>query len=248
MSMKSPWFLLGISLICLVGGWMVPVLKGREEVSIVIFAIPFLLSACFPLVRQSVKDWGAKRAGYVWLALSLFAYLIESIGTQTGFPYGQFEYLSGTGPLLFGVPVWLPLAWAPLLLGAWQVSVRITASKAGRILLSASLLVLLDLVLDPGAVALGIWRYDAIRSGTSPQYFFVPWSNFAGWLVSGSLGAWLLSRFSLPSSPKLAYWLLPMVAGLSFWTGVVAREGYGFPTILGLLLLLALLALVGRDE
>lgn len=227
---------------------MVPVLKGKEEVSIAIFAIPFLLLACFPLARQSVKDWGVKRVGYVWLALSLFAYLIESIGTHTGFPYGQFEYLSGTGPLLFGVPVWLPLAWVPLLLGAWQVSLRITASKAGRIFLSASLLVLLDLVLDPGAVALGVWRYDATQSGANSQYFFVPWSNFAGWFFSGGLGAWFLSRFVLPRSPKLAYWLLPILASVSFWTGVVAREGYGFPTILGLLLLLALLVLVGRDE
>jgi putative membrane protein len=49
-----------------------------------------------------------------------------------------------------------------------------------------ALIILVDLVLDPAAVSLGIWTY-------SEGFFYgVPLSNFVGWLISGSLAILML--------------------------------------------------------
>ena len=54
------------------------------------------------------------------------------------------------------------------------------------ILIGAVILTLLDMVLDPGAVLLGFWSFDA-----GGWYYNVPRSNFVGWLLSGSVGMFL---------------------------------------------------------
>ena len=47
-----------------------------------------------------------------------------------------------------------------------------------------------DLVLDPGAVRLGFWRY-----ASNIGFYGVPISNFVGWLVTGSIAAIVIEIF-----------------------------------------------------
>lgn len=116
--------------------------------------------------------------------LCLYAWTVETIGVRTGYPYGSFEYGVDLGPMLAGeVPVALPLLFLPLVANAYLLSLLLLGGAAGRtalrVPLAVALAVATDLVLDPAAVAVGFWTYEAGGS-----YYGVPWTNFAGWVLS----------------------------------------------------------------
>src|SRR3712207_5778848 len=118
-------------------------------VSTVLIALPSLIAL--------FAHHGPRRAALAVLAVSAFAYAVESVGVATGFPYETFFYGEALGPRLLGlVPYLLPVTYVPLVIGA--VAAAWTPGRlAPRIALAALLLVLIDVVLDPGATALGFW-------------------------------------------------------------------------------------------
>ena len=170
------------------------------------------------------------------LALSAFAYAIESLGVATGFPYGRFFYGESLGPTVAGlVPILLPVSYVPLVVGA------VAAAWGGPRLLhvawSALILVWIDAVLDPGATSLGFWVWPE-----GGAYYGVPPSNFAGWLLSGALAAVLLlatGRWAEPPRPAL---LDSAAIATALWTAVAAFSGIILPALLGTALFVFLLA------
>ena len=179
---------------------------------------------------------GPRRATLSLLALSAFAYAIESLGVATGFPYGRFFYGDALGPTVAGlVPFLLPVSYAPLVLGA------VAAAWGGPRLLhvawSALILVWMDAVLDPGATSLGFWVWPE-----GGAYYGVPLSNFAGWLLSCALASALLlaiGRWAEPPRPAL---LDSAAISTAFWTAVAALSGLILPTLIGTALFVFLLA------
>ncbi|MDY6817716.1 MAG: bisanhydrobacterioruberin hydratase [Halobacteriales archaeon] len=121
------------------------------------------------------------------VALTAFTYGIEFLGVTTGFPYGEFVYQTDLGPMLFGeIPAALPIFFFPLLLNSYLL-ILLLLPRAGRlqtIPLAAAVVITMDFVLDPAAVALGFWEYAA-----AGVYYGVPASNFLGWLGSGTVAA-----------------------------------------------------------
>lgn len=187
----------------------------------------FWLSCYIPFVRSFRKK------GVVWLVLlGLCGYTIESLGILTCFPYGCFEYSDQLGPKLFGLVPWmLFFTRPPLVIGVWGLIEQHGARIAGpafwkywirRVLkwhCWGLLLVLVDLVLDPIAVRMGLWSY--------PEWGFwfgVPLSNFAGWMLSGTVGIAILNlliwsrdpniREKKPQSYAMGLWLF-----LAFFLG-----------------------------
>ena len=189
-----------------------------SPIFVVLFSVPLLVGL-----------WHSHRIKglLAFAAVGVFGIAIETVGLLTGFPYGEFTYGGMLGPLLpGGAPILLPFAYVPLVIGA----VALVHAKPGlRVLLATLLLVAIDLVLDPGAVAFGLWSFTgpAILHG-------VPLSNFIGWLVSGSIAV-LLTRVFIDPEPRLSFSLLLHV---SFWTGVVAGFDLLVPTIVGVILMI----------
>jgi putative membrane protein len=136
-----------------------------------------LLAGVVPLVDR--------RAAALLGALTAYAYGIEIIGIATGWPYGDFRYVVDLGPMVSGVPIGLPVFFLPLVVNAYLLSLLLLGDRGRRrrIHLPAVLAVVLaiDLVLDPAAVAIGFWAYEG--SG----YYGVPASNYLGWLLSGTV-------------------------------------------------------------
>ena len=127
-----------------------------------------------------------RKATLALVALTLYSYGIELVGVRTGWPYGEFTYGVDLGPMLFGeVPLGLPVFFFPLVLNAYLLVLLLFGERAERpwLRLPATLatVILVDLVLDPGAVAIGFWEYQV------QQFYGVPWSNYGGWLLSGAV-------------------------------------------------------------
>jgi putative membrane protein len=106
--------------------------------------------------------------------------------------------------MVAGVPVGLPVFFLPLVVNSYLLVVlllpqlgrswpgrlgRVGTERFRRLLAALAVVLVVDLVLDPAAVALGFWAYDG-----GGIYYGVPLSNFAGWLLSGAIAVSLVDR------------------------------------------------------
>ena len=196
-----------------------------SAVNVVLFALPSF---------WAVRWWLGWRDGAIFLAaLGLFALAIETSAIITGFPYGHFGYSDLLGYRILGLVPWtVAFAWTPLILGAYTVAANLFSNRIARIVATTLILTLFDVVLDPGAVLLGFWKYDG-----GGWFYGVPMSNFAGWLVSGAIGSilieLLLARFKplLPTPVQLASSVIFIVF---FWSAIAMFGGLLAPAIIGL--------------
>ncbi len=172
-----------------------------------------------PLI-SGIKPLIDVNSGLAILSLTLYAYVIEFIGIQTGFPYGEFSYGVELGPMVYGIPVGLPVFFIPLVLNSVLfISLFEVKGFVKNVFGSLAALLAVDSVLDPAAVSLGIWNY-------SGGFFYgVPLSNFAGWILSGTVSI-LVLKSALDTgrlSERLEntdYFLDDMVSFVFLW-GVV---------------------------
>src|SRR5215204_2146713 len=166
--------------------------------------------------------------------VALFRYLGPRRATVSLLALSVFG--DALGPTVAGlVPILLPVSYAPLVVGA--VAAAWGGPRILHVAWSALLLVWMDAVLDPGATSLGFWVWPE-----GGAYYGVPPSNFAGWLLSGTLAATLLlatGRWAEPPRPAL---LDSAAISTAFWTAVAAFSGVILPALLGTVLFVYLLA------
>ena len=146
-----------------------------------------------PLVA-GVAPLLTRRAAVGLLALCGYTYAIEAVGIATGYPYGAFEYGVNLGPMIAGaVPAALPLFFLPLVVNAYLLCLLLLGPLADRTAVRLPVVVAavvgMDLALDPAAVSLGFWAYDA-----GGWYYGVPWTNYAGWVLSAAVAVGVLDR------------------------------------------------------
>ncbi|MEO7540313.1 MAG: isopentenyl-diphosphate Delta-isomerase [Pyrinomonadaceae bacterium] len=201
--------------------------------NVVLFALPALWAA---------SRWLGRRDAFVLFAvLGVLALAIETLAIATGFPYGHFGYSDLLGYRILGYTPWtVSLAWTPLVLAAYAVARTTCGSPVLRIALFALLLIVFDLVLDPGAVRLGFWEY-----GDGGDYYGVPFTNFAGWIFSGAVAAAVMEVFDYVYKPLLRVPAQLASSGfltVFFWTAFAVFTGMVVPSLIGGLTLVLLVA------
>ena len=192
---------------------------------------------------QQLGRWHAISFLMPALVVSLAA---ELLGTSTGFPFGQYHYLSGLGYKVAGlVPFTIPLSWFYLGFSAYIIAYtglkRITSGwrvELGAIAIGALLLTSWDFVLDPAMsqTTMPFWAWD------QPGAFFgMPYQNFAGWFGTGVV---YMAIASLLWSARSKRWSnLPLELPLNVYlanfafAALISIDGQIYPPILlGLLL------------
>ena len=167
--------------------------------------------------------WGIGRAVLAALAVGGATTAVERMGTVTALPFGRYRYTGRLRPTIAGVPLVVPAAWWAMALPAREVAhaaLGRRSGRAGRTALGAAALTGWDLFLDPQMTAEGYWSWA--RDG---RYRGIPWTNFAGWLITGA-GVMLVLEALLP--PRGAD------AGLVVEYAVMgAMEALGFAAFFG---------------
>ena len=132
-----------------------PLLSGEALRVVTIATVYFGAAAMFVHARLSF-GWKYFRR---YLAITLlFAYFIELLGVNTGWPFGTYEYDPSLGPQLLGIPLVVPFAWAMMAHPLLLVARRMT--KTWTFLYGGFALMAWDLFLDPQMVGDGRWKWE----------------------------------------------------------------------------------------
>jgi len=172
-------------------------------------------------------------------ALSAFAvvYVVsfgsEFLGTTYGIPFGAYSYTALLGPKWFDkVPLLIPFSWFTMSWAVWVIARRWLHGWAA-VLLGTALLVAWDLLLDPAmSKVTSYWVWGDVGS-----YYGMPWSNLAGWAVTGLVLLVLIHRLvPQPNTGSRFAWSIYLVnfsLPLGFcllnhyWLAVLAAVGAG---------------------
>lgn len=223
-------------------------IAGREGLLPPEFAMhPYLLiGANLVMVSPLVAGLAPlvdRRALSGLVLLALFTWAIETGGVLTGLPYGEFSYGIALGPMLLDlVPLGLPVFYFPILLNSYLLALLFlrTRSLPRRFGLTLALVLTLDLILDPGAVALGFWAW-----ADPGPYYGVPAINYLGWLLSGSVAIAILQLSfdhgaMLKRLDSCGFFLDDLVSFLVLWGLVNAYFGNWIPVALAVGLVVTL--------
>ncbi len=236
----------------------IPILRwvvGDAVLHIGVMAGVILQASAVLAILQS--NWGVWRVVSIVLLVVPLTWLIEYVGSNTGIPFGVYHYTDVLQPQVGGVPAIIPLAWLMMLPPSWAVATAILQSdkvvkwQSGRVapmqsairspqfaILSGLALTAWDFFLDPQMVGWGYWIWDQPGG-----YFGIPWVNFLGWWLSGTLVTLaimgLIRPQSLPVRPLLLIyaitWALQSIGQAIFW-GQPGPAAVGFVAMGGLLL------------
>jgi uncharacterized membrane protein len=184
---------------------------------------PYVFAFLAVFLVAGAADLGWRRvlgfAGCVWPV----AWLAEFSSTRTGIPFGLYHYTQltrGRELFLADVPVmdslsFTFLAYASFCLARVALAGRapsrpVTAVAAGALTMA------LDIVIDPLAVRGDRWFLGNLFYYPEPGvYFGVPLSNFAGWVIVGTVGVGLYLALAPSSSGRLAW------PGVALYYGVL---------------------------
>ena len=183
-----------------------------------------------------------------WLSFMLPALGVsmgaELLGTSTGFPFGNYHYLTGLGYKVAGlVPFTIPLSWFYLGFSAYVLAYMGLTGLGklrvlGAIAFGSLLLTSWDFVLDPAMsqTTMPFWAWD------QPGAFFgMPYQNFAGWFGTGAVFMaiaallWKVKPLEITRLP-LGLPLAVYMSNFAF-AMVISLDGeIYFPILLGVLL------------
>ncbi|OYR43457.1 bisanhydrobacterioruberin hydratase [Halorubrum sp. Eb13] len=184
-----------------------------------------------PLVVGVLPALDRRALGWIGV-LTAYTYAIELVGVVTGWPYGNFEYVVDLGPMLGGVPVALPVFFIPLVVNAYLLCLLLLGPRASngwlRLATVIAAVVAMDVVLDPGAVALGFWSFGG------GSFYGVPLSNYAGWVVSATVAVVTLDRAFAGTTLRdrlrdCEFMLDDMVSFVILWGGINLWYGNPLP-------------------
>lgn len=214
-----------------------------------------LLSTAFILIQAlpsyySLYGWlGASRASLILLSMSVLPTLVEAAAVLTGFPYGAFHYSDALGYKVLNVVPWsVAFAYLPILLGSYAVAKALDGGSRLRAAAMSSLLVVaVDLVVDPGAVAQGLWVW-----AEDGAYYGVPLINYGGWLLTGFIYSYILDalvrlgRNNDHAVPLELSSSLMMI--MLFWTGFSLWKQLFMPFFIGVIILIFLVIFLMKSR
>ena len=182
-----------------------------------------------------ISSWPSGRVLGVVATVFAGAWVVEALGSATGFPFGAYDYTDALQPQLAGVPLVIPLAWFMMLVPAWAVAEAILADRKQRLgrwyaplhaAVAGAAFTAWDLYLDPQMVAHELWIWD------NPEgYFGIPWINFLGWWLTASLLTLLIRPTGLPRGRLMVVYTLTwafQAIGLGIFWGQPGPAVIGF--------------------
>ena len=104
----------------------------------------------------------------------LFGFLIEVAGVKTGVIFGEYAYGPTLGLKLFDVPLLIGVNWAVLIYITGITSKSLSKNFWARCNYGASMMLLLDMVIEPVAIRFDFWQWAGAD---------IPHRNYFSWYL-----------------------------------------------------------------
>lgn len=206
-----------------------PHIVGREDAAALALgaSVSVLLQAGVVLAMLW-PHWGSATTLRALIVVAVLSWGVEALGSATGVPFGSYDYTDRLQPQLFHVPLLIPMAWWMMLGPSWAVA-RVLVRQPNPFtfaLVSGLAITAWDLFLDPQMVAWNFWVWE-----TPGGYFGIPWVNYLGWILTGTVITLAVRPQTLPLAPLLLVyvttWLLESI-GLAFFFQLPGPALVGF--------------------
>ena len=183
-------FLAAIYLIGIIGISIPSLSKLYVQITPVTLFISALLLLAFH------EPWNT-RFVIVAILLAAIGFFIEVLGVSTGQVFGAYSYSGVMGWKVLNVPVILALNWLIVVYGAYYLASRLVKNNLLRLLIGGLLLVGFDFVMEPVAIELNMWKWNAGEP---------PLQNYIVWFVAGVAMMSLFPVFRIkPKNPIAIY-------------------------------------------
>lgn len=175
-----------ISFICILIS--IPIASLSLELAILIMHLSNLLMLIIIILDASIK-LGFKNFIKFFVSAFMIGSVMEIIGVLYGVPFGKYHYTEVFRLKILGlVPLAIPINWFLITYVAFSITNWITGSAEykhdlGSIIKLSALDSLIatswDIIVDPIMVhVIGAWIWE-----TRGDFYGIPLSNFAGWLI-----------------------------------------------------------------
>lgn len=221
---------------------------------------PYVFIFLISYLTVATLHMGFKRSILLTILGFGVAFLAEYSSTRNGFPFGFYTYIETTRDRelwIANIPFFDSLSfsflayasytlslllWSPLKKCGWELQLEATAALKGSwrvILTGATLMMLLDVVIDPVSFLGDRWFLGQLYTYKEEgEYFNIPLTNFAGWFGVGftilalftRIDAWLtrlglrdfgMRRVPLQAlmGPGIYFGVLVFTLGITFYIG-----------------------------
>ena len=129
-------------------------------------------------------------------------YLAELLGTQTGFPFGDYQYLQNLGPKIVEVPMLIGVNWFLMAYATRLWANSLLKFHLAQAILASLFMVSVDFFIEPIAATLGFWQWEND---------IIPIENYFGWLAVSFIVQVLFPRSLQDERNFIAKWYLPII-------------------------------------
>lgn len=154
-----------------------------------------LLFSLIVLLVAVRKDLTGKHVFFFFIVY-LLGYLIEVIGVNTGWPFGEYAYGSVLGPKLFDTPLFIGINWLLLILATQLIARHRINQKWLVPVAGATMMLIFDVALEPFAIYTSMWTWEAV---------VVPFENYVAWWVIAFVMHAIMMPVNLTKGYKVAY-------------------------------------------
>ena len=174
---------------------MIPIKLTREKISISIIWL-FHISGIMGILYGN-SEWFVSASplnlsinfvlllincyGHKWffpmVILGFFTGMIsEILGVQLGWIFGNYKYGDALGFKVLGVPLLIGVNWALLTIITGAIAQQFYQNFFMRIIIGVSLMIFLDLLIEPIAPVLDFWVFE---EGEAPIQNYIGWTAMA---------------------------------------------------------------------
>ena len=179
----------------LVGG----VALSMDSVKPIFLALtPFNLALTFGLLIWANDDFSFNFFKIISV-LFLIGFFVEVLGVYSGLLFGEYHYGKTLGFQFLEVPLIIGVNWVMLVMSSFAVSSYFVSNSILKVVLSSIIMVFLDLMIEPVAIRLDFWYWQAE---------VIPLQNYLMWFIVALLMNWILTFNRFRFNVKLGFGLL----------------------------------------
>ena len=166
--------------------------------SVFLTLTPFNLALTFVLLIWGNEDFSFNFFKVISV-LFLIGFFVEVLGVYSGLLFGEYHYGKTLGFQFLGVPLIIGVNWVLLVVSSFAVSSYFVSNSIITVVLSSVIMVLLDLMIEPVAIRLDFWHWQAE---------VIPLQNYLMWFLVALLMNWILTFNRFKFNVKLGFGLL----------------------------------------